>query len=173
MTPCAAPTFQGWWENCGSVELFLEYRFVFIDTVISDGGKCCAYEGERSSYLPWNGGHSIFQVLVTPAVNWYRHSLWHMLSLRCILWSASASLSCDVTPCPSDMFLYQRRLKKAPIDDEDSCSRETLAARQACPSRSCAPRVEELEILMERRVVAQIARHKAQSKLVRGPPKAC
>lgn len=93
--------------------------------------------------------------------------------LRCIMWPASATLSCDVTSCPSNLFLSLRRLKKAPIDDDDSCSRETLAARQACPSRSCAPRAEELEILMERRVVAQIARHKAQSKLVREPPKAC
>lgn len=40
-------------------------------------------------------------------------------------------------------------------------------AKQACPSRSCAPRGEKLEAMMEKRVAAQTARHKAQSKLVR------
>lgn len=51
-------------------------------------------------------------------------------------------------------------------DDDDDSSEQTQVAKQACPSRSCAPRAEQLEAMMEKRVAAQTARHKAQSKLV-------
>lgn len=50
--------------------------------------------------------------------------------------------------------------------DDDDSSENTAVAKQACPSRSCAPRGEKLEVMMEKRVAAQTARHKAQSKLV-------
>lgn len=51
-------------------------------------------------------------------------------------------------------------------DDEDDSSVDTQAARQACPSRSCAPRAEKLEAMVEKRAALQTARHKTQSKLV-------
>lgn len=52
-------------------------------------------------------------------------------------------------------------------DDDVSSSPEVPVARKACASRSCAPRTEELEATLERRVVAQTARHRARLKLVR------
>lgn len=57
------------------------------------------------------------------------------------------------------------RDRQEAVEDDDS-SVETQAAKQACPSRSCAPRADVLEAMMEKRVAAQTARHKAQSRLV-------
>ncbi|CAN0136281.1 unnamed protein product [Scytosiphon promiscuus] len=51
------------------------------------------------------------------------------------------------------------------VSDDDDSSLGTQAVKQACPGRSCAPRAEKLEAMMEQRVAAQTARHRAQSRL--------
>eukprot|EP00904_Undaria_pinnatifida_P008802 jgi/Undpi1/5051/HiC_scaffold_19.g08403.m1 len=50
-------------------------------------------------------------------------------------------------------------------DDDVSFLPEAPVARKACVGRSCVPRAEVLEATLERRVVTQTARHKAQLRL--------
>ena len=52
-------------------------------------------------------------------------------------------------------------------DDDVSFLPEAPVARKACVGRSCVPRAEVLEATLERRVVTQTARHKAQLRLAR------
>lgn len=59
------------------------------------------------------------------------------------------------------LFLQQK------VEEDDDSSLESQGAKQACPSRACAPRADKLEAMMEKRVAAQTARQKAQSRLVR------
>ncbi|CAM9895541.1 unnamed protein product [Ectocarpus sp. 4 AP-2014] len=65
-------------------------------------------------------------------------------------------------PKPDDVPKGEHE-EKAEEDDESSL--ESQGAKQACPSRSCAPRADKLEAMMEKRVAAQTARQKAQSRL--------
>ncbi|CAM9990190.1 unnamed protein product, partial [Pylaiella littoralis] len=77
-------------------------------------------------------------------------------------------------PAPVGRPKVRRRPKLEDIEDGENddndgnfsdSSENTPGAKQACPTRSCAPRAEILEAMMQKRVAAQTARHKAQSKL--------